>query len=207
MKKKQIFSIQDVEILDNKTCYSGFLSIDRLKLRHRLFEGGWSGEFSRELMRRAPGVGVLLYDPDLDKVILVEQFRVGCLDNEAGPWVLELVAGIVEDQESVTDVAIREAREEANLEIGAVIPVSEYYNSPGGSNEKLSVFCARADAAKAEGVFGLKDESEDIRTVVLTRKEAEEAVRTGRINNAMCIIAIQWLSLNLTEVRELLRSS
>lgn len=207
MDKKPPYGIKDVEILDNEPCYSGFLSIDKYRLRHRLFSGGWSNVFSREVLRRRPGVGVLLYDPDLDMVLMVEQFRAGCLDNPTGPWMLELVAGIVEDGESASDVAMREAREEAGASIDHLIPVCEYYNSPGGSSERITLFCAKADAGRESGFYGLKEEHEDIRTVVLDRREAEAAVRAGRINNAMSIIAIQWLSLNHEEVKRALRQA
>lgn len=199
----QKFGRDAVEILDRTRCHDGFLQIERLQLRCRLFQGGWSAPFTREVLRREPGVGVLLYDPRLDKVLLVEQFRVGCLDDhDNGPWALELVAGLVEAGESPVDVAIREADEEAGLTLRHLIPVCAYYNSPGGSSEKLSVFCAAFDAAGFEsGIFGLAGESENIRTVLLDRSEALQAIAAGRINNAMSIIALQWLQLHLEQVR------
>ena len=196
------FGRDDVEILDSTTLHAGFLRIGQLRLRCRLYEGGWSREFTREVLHREPGVGVLLYDPAVDKVLLVEQFRVGCLDDSKnGPWALELVAGLLEAGETPQAVAVREVEEEAGIKIGELLPVCEYYNSPGGSSEKLSVFCARFDAALAGGIFGLATESENIRTVVLDRQQAFAAVQSGRINNAMSIIALQWLQLNLDQVR------
>lgn len=210
MDKYPRYDIKDVEIVADEPCHQGFLSVHRLVLRHRLYRGDWSPVFTREVMRRRPGVGVLLYDPERDKVLMVEQFRAGCLDNDAGPWMIELVAGIIDDRdgfgESPGDVAIREAREEANASIDRLIPVCDYYNSPGGSNEKIHLFCARVDAGQAPGVYGLRHEHEDIRTIILDRREAEEAVRDGRINNAMSIIALQWLRLNLDEVKRILLS-
>lgn len=207
------FSINDVEVLDSITCYSGFLRVESVTLRHRLYEGGWSKPISREVVHRAPGVGVLLYDPDLDKVLMVEQFRIGCIEDPNGPWKLELVAGLIDTLESAEQVAVREAKEEADTVIDRVIPVLEYFNSPGGSSEKISIFCARVDARKEEGIFGLnatsKDlnegESEDIRTVIIDREMAEKAVREGLIDNAMAIIALQWLALNLPFVRAALK--
>jgi len=197
------FGLSDAEILDETVCHNGFLRIDRLTLRCRLFEGGWSRPFTREVLRREPGAGVLLYDPKLDKVLLVEQFRVGCLgDSRNGPWALELVAGLVEAGESPAAVVVREAQEEAGLQVGRVLPICEYYNSPGGSSEWLSVFCAAFDATAAGGIFGLETESENIRTVLMGRDEALAAVQAGRINNAMSIIALQWLQLNLAQVRK-----
>ena len=200
------FGRQDVQVLDSTACYHGFLRIDRLRLRCRLFQGGWSNAFTREVLRREQGVGVLLYDVRLDKVLLVEQFRVGCLDDaDNGPWALELVAGLVEPGESPEQVARREAGEEAGIELSQLLPVCEYYNSPGGSSEKLRVFCAAFDATRAGGIFGLESEAENIRSVILSREEALAAVATGRINNAMSIIALQWLQLHLDQVRAALR--
>jgi ADP-ribose pyrophosphatase len=134
---------------------------------------------------------------------MVEQFRVGCLgDQRNGPWALELVAGLVDTDENPEQVAIRETAEEAGLQVGALIPVVEYFNSPGGSSEKLSVYCAGFDADQETGIFGVIDEAENIRSCVLSREAALAAVASGRINNAMSIIALQWLQLNLAKVRE-----
>lgn len=212
MSKSPVFSDNDVKVLSYESCHEGFLKISRLTLKHRLYEGGWSEPFQREIMERNPGVGVLLYDPDLDKVVMVEQFRAGCLDNTHGPWVLELVAGIMdgkaeegEENGNPEAVARREALEEADIQVGVLLPICEYYNSPGGSSEKLFLFCARVDADRKPGVFGLREEHENIRTVILDRQEAEDMLRVGQINNAMSIIALQWLKMNLEEVRTTLQ--
>ena len=199
--EKAVFGSEDRVIIDREQLHSGFLGVARYTLKHRLYQGGWSNAFTREVLERAPGVGVLLYDPDLDKVVLVEQFRAGCLDNPEGPWVLELVAGIVDTDESLEQVACREAHEEAGLTLSDLIPVCTYYNSPGGSSEKLTVLCGRVDANAAGGYFGLPEENEDIKTVVMGREAALQAVNDGRINNAMAILALQWLALNLDTVK------
>jgi ADP-ribose pyrophosphatase len=203
------FGLNDVEIFDRVACYDGFLKVERLRLKCRLFEGGWSREFTREVLRREPGVGVLLYDPHLDKVLMVEQFRVGCLQDAVnGPWALELVAGLLEEGETSEDVARREVVEEAGVTVGRLLRICEYYNSPGGSSEKLTVFCGAFDAADAKtaggGIFGVETEAENIRTVILGRADAQAAIASGRINNAMSIIALQWLQLNLGAVQEAL---
>ena len=197
-----VFRLSDVELLERKSCYEGFLRIDRLTLKCRRYEGGWSREFHREILLRLPGVGVLLYDPVQDVVLLVEQFRVGCLDDEVnGPWALELVAGMLDSDEAAATVAVREAQEEAGVAIGGLIRICEYYNSPGGSNERLTVYCARFDANMPDGIFGLPEENENIRTVKMSRTHALAAIDSGRINNAMSIIALQWLQLNLDRVK------
>ncbi len=201
------FKRSDVEVIARQSCYQGFLQIEKLTLKCRRYEGGWSGVFHRELMLRLRGVGVLLYDPLLDSVLLVEQFRAGCLDDaHNGPWALELVAGMLDSDESVEQVAIREVDEEAGITISELIPVCEYYNSPGGSNEHLSIYCAGFDASKGGGIFGLAEEHEDIRTVIVPRSAALAAIVSGRINNAMSIIALQWLELNLQRIRSELQT-
>ncbi len=156
-------------------------------------------------MQRTPGVGVLLYDPKLDKLLMVEQFRVGCLqDQQNGPWALELIAGLIEEGENSQDVARREAQEEAGININELLPICEYFNSPGGSSEKLSIFCALIDLSSIEeGIFGLESESENIRSIIIDRASAEAAVSDGEINNAMSIIAIQWLALNVNKLKQL----
>lgn len=199
------FGPADVKILETTLCHQGHLRVERLQLKCRLFQGGWSAPFYREVLKREQGVGVLLYDPQCDQVLMVEQFRVGCLDDEQnGPWALELVAGLVDSDETPEAVAIRETSEEAGLEIKEVLSIAQYYNSPGGSSEKLNIYCAAFDASHKVGIgiFGLDSESENIRTCILSREQALDAIRTGRINNAMSIIALQWLQLNLDQVRE-----
>jgi len=200
------FGLQDVRIDVADRCFDGFLKIDRYTLQCRLYEGGWSQKFVREVLVRDPGIGVLLYDPVLDKVLMVEQFRIGCLDDmHNGPWALELVAGLLEPDETAESVARREAEEESGVQVSRLLRICEYYNSPGGSSEKLTVFCALFDAAvTVAGIYGLETESENIRSVILDRTTAVAAVSQGRINNAMSIIALQWLELNLTRVREAL---
>lgn len=191
-----VYDRQDVTIVSRDTAFQGFFAIDRIVLRHRLFAGGWSNDFTRELFCRKPAGGVLLYDPTADKLVLVEQIRVGLLDAmDQSPWALELVAGIIDDGESPRDMARREASEEAGLRIGEPQFICNYFNSPGGSTERITLLYAEVDASQASGIHGMADENEDIRVVVLSFDEAWQAFVSGRINNAMAIIALQWLRL------------
>lgn len=191
---------QDVTVLDRRQVFKGFFSIEKLRLRHRLFAGGWSAEFERELFQRGHAAGVLLYDPVLDQVVLIEQFRVGALPqtptDDASPWLLELVAGVIDEGESAEEVARREALEEAGCALGELVHICRYFSSPGGSTEQIDLFCGRVDASRAGGIHGLAEEHEDIRVHVLPSSEATQALQKGRLNNAMTIIAMQWLVIN-----------
>ncbi len=186
------------EVLDKSICYSGFFRMEKYRLRHELFAGGWSSEMTRECLERGHAVAVLLYDPGSDRVVLLEQFRVGALEFPGGPWLLEIVAGIMDDPDETTEeVARRETVEEAGCEILDLIPICHYLVSPGGTSETITLFCGRVDASTvAGGVRGVAAEHEDIRVSVVSRAEALDLLHAGRINSAAPIIALQWLELN-----------
>lgn len=192
----------DVEIQEKTTPFRGYFRIDRYTLRHRRFDGGWTAPMVREIFERGHAVGVLLYDPDRDQVGLIEQFRPGALAAGWHPWLIEVVAGIIDDDASPQHVAIREAREEAGVEIADLVPICKYLVTPGGSTETLELYCARIDAAKLDGFHGLESEGEDIRVFAVSADEAIGWVEQGRVVNSCAIIALQWLALHRARLRE-----
>ena len=191
-----------VEVIDKSTPFQGYFRIDRYVLRHRRFDGEWTRPMTREIFERGHAVGVLLYDPDRDVVGLIEQFRPGALAAGWNPWVVEIVAGIIEEGETLDAVARRESREEAGIEIGNLVPMLRYLVSPGGTTESTSLYCGRIGSTKLDGVHGVPEENEDIRVFTLTSDEAFAWVTDGRVCNGMGIIALQWLALNRATLRE-----
>lgn len=189
------FSSEDVVVEKRDTLFQGFYRIDKLHVRHRLFAGGMGPLISRELFVRPAAVGLLAYDPDADEVLLIEQFRVGALDNEH-VWQMEIVAGLVEPGETLELVARREAQEEAGVVVDQMEKVMGFLLSSGGSDEHSTLFVGRADLSMAGGIHGLPEEGEDIRVNVMSLNQALAALQRGRINNAAAIIALQWLALN-----------
>lgn len=199
MKKE--FSILSKEIL-----YDGFFRLENYRLKHTLFAGGWSAEINRELFVRGECVGVLLYDPDRDEVVLIEQFRVGALQQPDRAWLVEIVAGAVEEGETAIEVAHREAQEEAGCVIEELLEISRFYTTPGGSGERLTLFCGKVDSAHVGGIHGLADEHEDILVRTMAFADAYRMLATREIESAIPIIAIQWLALNREALRERWRS-
>lgn len=195
------FSAADVELIDRRCLHRGFFRLDEVHLRHRLFEGGWSREMTREVHVRHDAVGVLLYDVERDCVALVEQIRAGALDDPESPWKLEIVAGLVEAGESAAEVARREAMEEAGCAVDELIELHTYYPSPGACNERVTLFCALIDSGGLGGVHGLDEEHEDIRVHVLPFTRAWELLQAGRLDNAMCLIAFYWLAAERASLR------
>lgn len=120
-----------VDIVRREKCFQGFYQLDRVQLRHELFAGGMGREISREIFVRHDAVCVLPYDPQRDEVVLIEQFRVGAMGKTANPWLIELVAGLIDKDEQPEEVAHREAQEEAGLTFSALWPMTQYFPSPG----------------------------------------------------------------------------
>ena len=192
-----------VEIVKRENGYQGFYKLDRVHLRHELFAGGMSREISREVFVRHDAVCVLPYDPQRDEVVLIEQFRVGAMGKAQTPWLIELVAGLIDKVEEPEEVARREGEEEAGLTFSSLWPITRYFPSPGGSTEFVHLYLGRCSTVGVGGLHGLEEEAEDIRVTVWAYEDALQAVRDGRISNAASIIALQWLALNRAEVRGL----
>lgn len=195
-KNRTAFGREDMQLLAEEVGYKGFFRLLKVRLRHRLFAGGWGPTLTRELFDRGHAAAVLPYDPVRDEVVMVEQFRVGAIHNQHSPWLLEIVAGIVEEGESEEEVVRREAQEEAGLTLKTLTRALSYYSSPGGCSERITVFIGEVDAAEAAEHAGLVHEGEDIRVHRLPRAQAMRWLAEGKIDNAASVIALQWLELH-----------
>ena len=190
------FSKKDVQILDKKPLYKGFFQCNKYTLKHRLFAGGWSPEIQREIFERGHAAAVLPYDKENDTVVLIEQFRLGAIDTEQSPWLLEIIAGIIEEGEQSCEVIRREALEEAGLTIQSSQFIMNCLVSPGGATEHVDIYIGSVDSTLATGIHGLEEEGEDIRVHVVPRETAYQWVLKGKINNAATVIALLWLQIN-----------
>ena len=183
------------------TLFEKYFRLDEYSISHDLFEGGESDVFTREIFERGVVVAVLPYDPRRRKVVLIEQFRAGAVDNDDGPWLIESVAGVIEPGETEEEVALRECVEEAGCEVEKLLPMHRYYVSPGGSTEHCSLFCGLVDSDGIGGFHGLAHENEDIRVMVVDADEAYAWLDQGRIRSSATLIALQWLQLHEQEIR------
>lgn len=186
----------DVEILEKQTVFQGYFHIDRYQLRFRRFDGSWSQKVSREVFERGHAVALLLYDPARAAVGLIEQFRPGALAAGLPPWLIEIPAGIIDAGQTPLEAAIREAKEETGLAIDAPRSIARILMSPGGTSETIEIFLALIDSTELDGIHGVAGENEDIRVFALALDEAIAWVDSGRICNAITVIALQWLALH-----------
>jgi ADP-ribose pyrophosphatase len=194
-------SLKQFEVLDTETVYQGFFRLEQYTLKHTLFKGGWSQPITRELFRRGNCVAVLLYDPQRDEVVLIEQFRVGAVHQPDRAWLIEIVAGAIEAGETAEDVAYREAIEEAGCEIKELLEIQQFYTTPGGCSERITLFCGRVDSSAVGGVHGLVEEDEDIRVTAVKFAQVFKMLEDGDIESGIPIIAIQWLYIHREQLR------
>jgi ADP-ribose pyrophosphatase len=194
----------DAEIVAEAPVAGSFFKYRSVQLRHRQFDGGDSGVLSREGFQGAEAALLLPYDPATDRVLLVEQFRVGpFLRCDAQPWTLEPVAGMVDPGETPEACAIRECHEEAGLEVARTEFIAGFYPSPGASTEfhhaYLGIVSLEGDIATNGG---LDEEGEDLRLHVMPFDAAMALVESGEINAGPLITMLFWLA----RARERLRA-
>jgi ADP-ribose pyrophosphatase len=193
---------QDIEILVRETPFKGFFRMDRYRLRHRKFDGTWTGVMQREIFVRDDAVGILLYDPVQDSVVMVEQFRLPAHLVGRNAWALEIPAGIIGQGESLEEVARREVQEETGCQVvGELKKICDFMPSIGGSAEKVTLYCARVDAPDPGGLHGVEDEHEDIRVVIMMRTDAIRLVDDNQLDNGAAVIALHWLARHWEELR------
>jgi ADP-ribose pyrophosphatase len=192
----QRFSHEDVDVANVESLYDGYFKMTRYTLRHKLYEGGWNEPFMREVFERGHAVAVLPYDPKSKEFVLIEQFRVGAMETSETPWLIEVIAGIIDEGEAMEDVVVREAKEEANIHVTDLIKACSYLASPGGTTERLTIYVAKVDASEAGGVHGLDYESEDILVHRVSEDKAKKWLDEGIVDNAAAIIALQWFFMN-----------
>jgi ADP-ribose pyrophosphatase len=193
---------KEFKIINKEILYSGFFRMEKYCLQHTLYAGGWSAAINRELFVRGSCVAVLLYDPERDKVVLIEQFRTGAILQPDRAWLVEIVAGAIEEGETAIEVAYRESIEEAGCEIQELIVINEFYTTPGGASERITLFCGKIDSTQVGGIHGLAHEDEDIWVRSVDFDEAYRMVESNEIESAIPIIAIQWLALNKEKIRQ-----
>jgi ADP-ribose pyrophosphatase len=189
------------QVKKHEVLFKKYFQLEEYTLSHELFAGGDSQGFTREIFERGQVVALLPYDPVRHKVVLIEQFRVGAIDDEDTPWLLECVAGVVEAGEENDDVAIRESDEEAGCEIQQLHKIYHYYVSPGGTTERCMLYCGIVDSEGLGGIHGLPEENEDIRVDVVDVEQAFRWLDEGKIKSSATIIALQWLQLNESSLK------
>lgn len=190
------------QIISQEILFQGYYRVERYHLTHERFDGSWTGNFTREVFHRSKQVaGVLLFDPQQDKIVMVEQFRSGPLLAGEYPWMHEIVMGMVDSNETPERAARREAMEESGCTISDMQPIASYYSSPGGTSEQIFLFVGRTVAPPDGGLYGVIEDHEDIRIHVIDAARAIGLIYANKIRDAQTMVALQWFAMHHTELR------
>ncbi|MFW1762766.1 NUDIX domain-containing protein [Acinetobacter calcoaceticus] len=192
---------EDVEITSREYVFRGFIQVEKVSLRHRLFnQSEYTPVIQRELIHRPEAAGVLLYNDQKQQFALIEQFRVGALDDPLSPWQLEIIAGVLDGDETPESCIRRESLEESGCAVQDLQHLFSFYPSAGACSELFHLYVSETDLPTEGGVFGVDNEGENIQLHLFNYSEIQTLLDSGRLRNAPVIMALQWLSQHITTI-------
>lgn len=195
------YTSKDVEVTSRESLFRGFIQVEKVSLRHRLFnQSEYTHVLQRELIHRPEAAGVLLYNDQRQQFALIEQFRVGAINDSYSPWQLEIIAGVLDGDETPESCIRRETLEESGCMINHVQHLFSFYPSAGACSEVFHLYVAETDLPTEGGVFGMPDEGENILLHLFDYSEISTLLSQGRLRNAPVIMALQWLSQHITTI-------
>jgi ADP-ribose pyrophosphatase len=193
-----------VEIRAQKRLFDDFFKVDELIISHERYDGSMSGDERRLVFARGDAVAVLLFDRTARSVVLVEQFRAPTLiahrrDHRASTdgWIVELVAGMIDEEETAEAAAVREVFEETGYRIVNPTLIGKFFSSPGGSDERFFLYLAQVGEGQRQGNGGGIAGEEDIKVFLLPINDLFRCLAQGAICDPKLAIAGYWLKANI----------
>ncbi len=199
------FTMADVTVHRKERLFHKHFAIDEYVVSYKTFKGGQTCPLVREIFERdQDAVAILPYDPVSDEVVFIEQFRPGALKDPVSPWLIEIVAGMIDEGETPLEAARRELAEEAHLHCQPqnFYYVNAVYPSPGGASERVIIYVAIVDASHLDKLGGLESENEDLRIFKVKAADAFDMLKTCRLNNAAAIIGVGYLLQNYESIKQ-----
>lgn len=197
------YTKQDVTVHKYQRLYKKHFALDEYDVSYKQFDGSMGKVLHREIFERdADAVAILPFDPETQEVVLIEQFRPGALKDPVSPWLIEIVAGMIDEGETELQAAVRELKEESGIE---VVPddlhyINAVYPSPGGCSERVTLYIGKVHADHLLNKGGLDNENEDIRIFKIPAQEAFKYCDNGRICNAAALMGLMYLRIHYDEI-------
>lgn len=188
----------------DEVVWEGRYPLQRVRFRHRRFDGTLSGPLTWEMWRRGEAVALLPYDPWSHRVAMIEQFRLPMLAAGEDPISREVPAGMLEPGEDPGLCGTRELREEAGLDADRLEGLGSFMLAQGATDERVHFFAGRVRLPEpGQGrTLGLEAENEETRVVVLGAEDAFGMLARNEIRNACAAISLLWLQLHAPRLRQ-----
>ena len=183
-------------IIKKRNLYKGFFKLNEIALKHKKHNGQWTGVLKREVFSGAEVAAVLPYDPKNKKIILINQFRTGIIKQNINPMINEIVAGIVDKNETPLEAAKRECKEETGCFPKKIKKILSFFPAPGSSESYYHLYLGEIQSFEGSRITGQTQENEDILAKCYSIKEVREMINKNKIINGLSLIAIQWFLLN-----------
>jgi ADP-ribose pyrophosphatase len=178
----------EVKVLSSELAVNDYLKVQKA----RVSVGGHEKPHPLWKIDRGDAAAAVLYNSNSRKLILTRQFRYPCAEKD-NPWLIELVAGMIDDGETLEQAIIREIEEEAGYRVNSVDHLFTYFSSPGVLSERVSIFYVETSDAQKVGIGGGKaDEGEELELLELTAEEARALLTNDRIRDSKTLIGLQW---------------
>ena len=182
-----------VEIHEENRLFDDVFAIDEARLQFERFDGSMSEPVRRLCFERGDSVAAVVRNRDTGALLLTEQFRYPTYEKGPG-WLVEIVAGVIEDGETPEASLRREIREEMGYDVAHLEPIATFYVSPGGSSERILLYYAEVtDDGKVGAGGGADEEGEDIRLVTLTPDALDARLAAGDLADAKTLVGVLWL--------------
>lgn len=185
-------SVTSHKVISKDRKYDSFLKLDLIKVEVN-YEDGTKQELDRYLVNGSNAASVFIYDTKNDLALMVEQFRIGMVNDESASS-LECPAGLIDAGETAEQAIVREVFEETGERItpDMLSQVSDAsYVSCGMTDIQISVFICECDLSNVKESIQGTDEEEYIFTRLVPYSTLIQRLKNKEIKHITQIAALQ----------------
>lgn len=173
-----------VNVSSSELAFSGMI----WNVKREAFDFG-EQKLTREFVEHPGAVAVIAINSS-NQVLMIRQYR-----HPVGEFLWEIPAGLLDVAgESHEMAARRELLEETGYLAQSLEPLIEFFTTPGGSSEKISIYLAR-DLALSQDRPAVVGEEADMLVDWVDFDEALAAVLSSRIKSPSAAVAIMAAAL------------
>ena len=145
-------------------------------------------KINREILGVGDVVFALCYSPEEKKFYLIKQFRPFYYVRKE-KYKFELVGGLVDEGETLTQALKREIKEEIGVKALKLKKLTKYCPVPGYSDEIVHVYYAEVEKIKDSHLYN-KFENEEIKVSKLTLNQIKKINSSEQIQNVLTKVSI-----------------